>query len=63
MELEHIKIFIYRPWQFVWHNLPADFSLNKTDIVCHLPCQAYCGRDSVLVSLMDSPQGPRLRTH
>lgn len=35
-----------------------DFSLNKADIVCKLPCQAYCDRDAALIKVI----GPTQRT-
>jgi MoaA/NifB/PqqE/SkfB family radical SAM enzyme len=32
------------------------FSLNKEDILCDLPCQAYCDRDSVIIKVIDSEE-------
>ena len=33
-----------------------NFSLNRTDVLCTLPCQAYCDRDSVLIRSIQPAQ-------
>jgi MoaA/NifB/PqqE/SkfB family radical SAM enzyme len=44
--------------QFRMGNLfELDFSLNTTDILCTMPCQAYCDRDAVLVKLIEPAPG------
>jgi molybdenum cofactor biosynthesis enzyme MoaA len=37
----------------------ADFKLNSNDIVCELPCQHACDRDSVLVKSIATAGNPR----
>jgi hypothetical protein len=32
----------------------SDFALNKSNVSCTLPCEAYCDRDAALIKVVDS---------